>query len=978
MPTIAVDKGCLFKALGQDYTTEEFDELCFDFGIELDEDTSTTQRPMVNGKQEPAQLKIEIPANRYDMLCFEGISLMLNIFRGRRTSPDYRLVAPPKGELQVLTIDEETAKIRPYAAGAVLRNIKFTKESYDSFIGLQEKLHQNLARQRSLVAIGTHDLDTIQGPFSYEALPPEQIEFAPLNQTRSMTALELMKFYENDRHLSRYLPIIRDSPVYPVIYDAKRTVCSMPPIINGNHSKITLNTRNVFVDVTATDRTKLDICLNILVSMFSQYTEVPFTVEPVKIMSPHNHQSRETPDLTPRETQAEVSYINQCCGLSLAPSDICSLLKRMSYTASPSRASPDLIDVQVPPTRADVLHQADIMEDVAIAYGFNRLPRSFPSKSGTIAQPLMINKLSDIVRHEAAMAGWSEVMPLILCSHDENFSHLNRKDDGNTAVRLANPKTAEYQVVRTTLLPGLLKTIRENKHHSVPMKIFEVSDVAFKDLSLERKSRNERHFAAAWYGKSSGFEIVHGLMDRVMLMLKSAFVTGEEGLSVKSLGEAAYWIDEVDDPTFFPGHAAAIHLRVAGKEQVIGVFGILHPTVLERFELRYPVSTLEMNVEVFLKRRAAEASPSPPPMRRRSSPSPSNVSSGNEGYDDENTANDGTQGTGANYEQMVKKLVRLALASEYSRQPIRRSDITAKVMAPNTGRQFKHIFEQANDHLRSTFGCEMTELPQKEKVTISQKRAAQRTQTQNPLSSSSKSYILTSTIPASLRTPTILPPPAVPTSASESAYVGLYTFILALIYISPGQSIPESRLEKQLKRMNADNYVLSGEKTEKVLKKMEKEGYILKVRERDGGGEETVDYMVGPRGKAEVGENGIAGLIRKVWGKLGPERVDLERRLVRSLGDGVELKGGRKGTEEAEEDGEEQTQMDGEEGEAEEDQEEGRGTGRRRRSRGAPKPPARRTSGRRARNALVEDEADGEDDVDEEEEEEEDAESEDE
>lgn len=277
----------------------------------------------------------------------------------------------------------------------------------------------------------------------------------------------------------------------------------------------------------------------------------------------------------------------------------------MSYTASPSRASPDLIDVRVPPTRADVLHQADIMEDVAIAYGFNKLPRSFPSKSGTIAQPLMINKLSDIVRLEAAMAGWSEVMPLILCSHDENFAYLNHSDDSNTAVRLANPKTAEYQVVRTTLLPGLLKTIRENKHHSVPIKIFEVSDVAFKDLSLERKSRNERHFAAAWYGKSSGFEVVHGLMDRIMLMLKSAFVTGEEGLAKKGVQEAAYWIDEVNgmkhqnrrlkvvndaavetDPAFFPGHAAAIHIRIAGKEHIIGVFGILHPTVLEKFELR--------------------------------------------------------------------------------------------------------------------------------------------------------------------------------------------------------------------------------------------------------------------------------------------------------------------------------------------------------------------------------------------------------
>lgn len=218
----------------------------------------------------------------------------------------------------------------------------------------------------------------------------------------------------------------------------------------------------------------------------------------------------------------------------------------MSYSANPSSASPDLIDVHIPPTRADILHQCDIMEDVAIAYGFNRLPRTFPSKSSTVAQPLMINKLSDIVRLEAAMAGWSEVMPLVLCSHDENFAHLNRVDDGSTAVKLANPKTAEYQVVRTSLLPGLLKTIRENKHHSVPIKIFEVGDVAFKDLALERRSRNERHFAAAWYGKSSGFEVVHGLMDRVMLMLKSAFLTSEEGLQGKEAIDSVYWIDEVD------------------------------------------------------------------------------------------------------------------------------------------------------------------------------------------------------------------------------------------------------------------------------------------------------------------------------------------------------------------------------------------------------------------------------------------------
>jgi phenylalanyl-tRNA synthetase beta chain len=558
---------------------------------------------MVNGKQEPPQLKIEIPANRYDMLCFEGIALMLNIFREKTPLPNYRLVTPKSGKLQTITVYPETVKVRPYVSGAILRNITFTQETYDSFIGLQDKLHQNLARQRTLVSIGTHDLDTLKGPFTYEALPPKDINFIPLNQTKKMNGEELMQFYENDKHLGKYLHIIRDSPVYPVIYDSQRTVCSLPPIINGDHSKITLNTRNVFMEITATDRTKLEIVNNIMVSMFSQYCAGPFTIEPIEIISGHNEETRQTPDLKPRLAEVEVDYVNSCCGLEAKPQQICDWLTKMCYTAKPSSKDANIIEVSVPPTRADVLHQCDIMEDVAIAYGFNRLPRTQPNKASTIAQPLMINKLGDIVRMESAMAGWSEVMPLILCSHDENFAWLNRTDDGNTAVKLANPKTAEYQVVRTSLLPGLLKTIRENKKHSVPIKVFEVSDVAFKDLTLERKSRNERHFAAAWYGKTSGFEVVHGLLDRVLLMLKTAFLTHEEGLEGKldyEIREDAskpdgYWIEEINEPTFFPGHAAAIYLRLNGKQVRIGEFGILHPTVLDKFELRYVSSSVLRN-----------------------------------------------------------------------------------------------------------------------------------------------------------------------------------------------------------------------------------------------------------------------------------------------------------------------------------------------------------------------------------------------
>ena len=354
-----------------------------------------------------------------------------------------------------------------------------------------------------------------------------------------------MNFYEKDRAIGRYLHIIRDSPVYPVIFDSKRTVCSLPPIINGDHSKISTKTRNIFIEVTGTDKTKLEIVINILVTMFSLYTEEPFTVEPVKIVSKYN-ETRQVPDLTPRETEAEVSYINSCTGLKLSAEDMCKLLSRMAYTATPSKSSKNLLDVIIPPTRADVLHQCDVMEDVAVAYGFNSLPRVFRGTPTAFAQPLPVNKLSDIFRDQAAMAGWLEVMPLVLCSHDENFAFLNRKDSGNEAIKLANPKTAEYQVVRTTLLPGMLKTIRENQSHSLPLKVFEVGDIAYKDESLERKTKNERHFAAAWYGKTSGFEVIHGMLDLIMLKLNCVFIPNEEDRKGPAKYHYAYWIEAVD------------------------------------------------------------------------------------------------------------------------------------------------------------------------------------------------------------------------------------------------------------------------------------------------------------------------------------------------------------------------------------------------------------------------------------------------
>merc|ERR1719450_1983016 len=134
----------------------------------------------------------------------------------------------------------------------------------------------NICRKRTLCAIGTHDLDTLKPPFSYEALPPKDIKFVPLNQTEEMDGNKLMEVFSTHQQLKAYLPIIRDSPVYPVIYDSKRTVLSLPPIINGEHSKIRLDTKDVFIECTAKDLTKANIVLNTVVTMFAEHCSQQF------------------------------------------------------------------------------------------------------------------------------------------------------------------------------------------------------------------------------------------------------------------------------------------------------------------------------------------------------------------------------------------------------------------------------------------------------------------------------------------------------------------------------------------------------------------------------------------------------------------------------------------------------------------------------------------------------------------------------
>ena len=430
MPTVAVDRDLLFKKLGKVYTKEEFDEFCFEFGIELDE--VTTERQMKRKEtsddadgSDNVIYKLDIPANRYDLLCIEGLARGMLVFQGKIKPPTYKLSTPVK--MEQMYVKADTAKIRPYVCCATIRNIKLSHEAYNSFLDLQDKLHQNICRRRTLVSVGTHDLDSIKGPFSYEARTPDNIKFKPLFEDKvfdnAKTYLDHLKVHpERKNTLGKYTGIIYDSPVYPVIYDSQGIVCSMPPIINGDHSKMSVETKNIFVECTATDKTKANVVLNQIVCMISEHCVEPFVIEPVEVIYEADGRKEITPDLSSTPFKATLKECKTILGLDLEPAKACKLLEKMCLEAKYDDET-KTIDVLAPPTRADLLHECDVVEDIAIAYGFNNITEVIPH-TNTVGKELPVNQLTDLLRFELAQAGYTEALTLGLCSNEEAFTFL--------------------------------------------------------------------------------------------------------------------------------------------------------------------------------------------------------------------------------------------------------------------------------------------------------------------------------------------------------------------------------------------------------------------------------------------------------------------------------------------------------------------------------------------------------------------------
>jgi phenylalanyl-tRNA synthetase beta chain len=628
MPTITIIRSHLFDAIGKQYTDDEFDELCFEFGVEVD-GICDEEIDWVDGRKEMHTVyKIDIPANRYDLLCLEGFARAIRIFLGLEKAPIFTAVPPPQANSphHQITVEAPTGQIRPFVVCAVLRGINFTPTIYKSFIDLQEKLHQNVCRKRSYVAIGTHDLDTLQGPFRYRALPPEEIKFVPLTEDDAESGhvfegRELLDFYRSDKqckHLKPYTDLIYESPVYPVLYDSADRVLSLPPIINGKLSRVTLNTKNVFIECTATDLTKANIVLDTVVCMFSQYCAQPFTAEQVTVRYETTGKTDIGPRLSSRTCDAKVSTINGTIGVSLSPEEMCTLCNKMQLgpahvvqvSDGEKGVQKPVVRATVPPTRSDVLHAVDVIEDIAIAFGYNNIEQH-RAPTNTIGGPLRINQFSDLLRQEVGRAGYAEMLTHGLCSTAENFSLLRRPL--GPAVSLSNPANMEYEVVRTSLLPGALKTLAFNKalSHKDGVQLFEISDVVLPELN-EVGARNERRLVALHAAHSSAFETVHGLLDRVMA---AAQIQPEAGYAANSLtpdeiasarrvarGGLEYSLKPSDEPCYFPGMRVDVILTTdkGGPLQnalKIGSLGVVHPEVLANFEVVYPCTVLEVNLE---------------------------------------------------------------------------------------------------------------------------------------------------------------------------------------------------------------------------------------------------------------------------------------------------------------------------------------------------------------------------------------------
>ncbi|MDI6702197.1 phenylalanine--tRNA ligase subunit beta [Methanothermobacter wolfeii] len=534
-----------------------------ELGIDIDKEKLIEVLPMMGSDIEDFDdegVKVEFFPNRPDLLSVEGVARSLRGFLGiEKGMPEYEV---RDSGLEV-TVDETVLGVRPYIGMAVIDGVRFNDKKLKQVMEFQEDLHWVIGRDRKKVAIGIHDLDAVRGPFTYQGVEPEAVSFTPLDSVCEMTPREILE--EHPKGV-KYAHLLREHERYPLITDSRGNVLSMPPIINGELTKLTEKTERILVDVTGTDERAVQQTLNIICTSFA---EAGGSIKSVTIKRPDGE--FRTPDLSQKNMTVSVERASRLTGLELDPETVRELLMKARMDAE--IVSEDEVIASIPAYRVDVLHEVDLVENIAVQYCIGRIEPELP-EIATIAEEDSWNRADEFIREVMIGLGFQEVMSLMLTNEENHYSKMRLEVDER--VEVAQPISQDRTMLRKSLLNGLLEFFEDNKHEDLPQRIFEVGDVVYPDPEMETGTRVVKKLACAVTHSSAGFTEMKSIAAAV----------------VENLGYE-FRIEAMDHPSFIGGRCASIESR-GESSSITGFFGEIHPEVLEGFGLEYPVIALEI------------------------------------------------------------------------------------------------------------------------------------------------------------------------------------------------------------------------------------------------------------------------------------------------------------------------------------------------------------------------------------------------
>jgi phenylalanyl-tRNA synthetase beta chain len=528
---------------------------------------------LYNVQEGVASIEIK-DTNRPDLWGVEGLARALCGFLGLEKG--LRRYEAGKPVLDV-NVSAQLTTIRPFICCSVVKDVKLTDAVIRGLMHLQDKLDQTYGRSRQKTSIGIYDYDLITPPLNYAVTKPSAIRFVPLGFEENMNLAEIL-----ERHPKgiEYGHIVKRHSVYPILLDSNRKVLSFPPIINSNDlGRVTEETRNLLVEVTGTlHQTVLNTLNLVTLALVDRGGKAYAAAVRYPDDAFYSVKRVVTPDFSNKRMELSVGYANDVLGLQLTTKSMTDLLLTAGFGVE--KISEKSVTVLVPCYRVDVMHQVDLVEDIAIAYGYNNIEpfwRELPTTGGVKPE----QRLIDVARELMVGLGFQEVLNYTLTSPESLFDKMRREK--TRIVEVANPKVVTMTCLRNWLLPSLMEFLGSNQSVEFPQKIFELGKVTLLDETRETKTRDEEWLAAATTHPTASFSEVKSALDAFFMNF---------GVDWK--------IKETAHPSFVEGRVGAV--MVGGT--AVGVLGEFHPRVLEAWKLENPVAAFEINMQELVKSKA--------------------------------------------------------------------------------------------------------------------------------------------------------------------------------------------------------------------------------------------------------------------------------------------------------------------------------------------------------------------------------------